>query len=379
MYRIEFDVVIVLTDLFVWSASLFILYTLHCASLCDKKTIQKKMGIQDEMTTTTTKSDSIVVDDEKKAKKKKRKRTNGSKGNDVADEGDTNKHDNDTAAVVETNKDSHKSDADDDDNDDDNDDPTTKSKRKRKRKRKTKTDSAETDATATSSSKSIEASSHDSKLASLDRTIYVEGLPFDATESDVIHWFEARDCDAIEELRLATWHDTGRLRGYGHVVFVSSRAQGLACHGQTMGKRYLTIVPAKAPKVVPTMIVSEMTATTTTVPNPTCRVVFVKNLPYHATEDDILESFQVCGKIVDGGIRIARHSNNTAQSKGFAYVEYKNPEGAQGAVVKASKPFGLAVLGRPVFVDYDDKGGRMKGSYKLQDGRLWTKQYGAKK
>lgn len=360
-------------------------------------------AIQDETTLT---NDAIDEKTEKKVKKKKRKRTSNSKRDGIdEDNGDDKKVKNDNngieldetknvhlvddekevTAVIETNKDIH-SDADDDDDNDD--DPTTKSKRKRKRKRKSKSESAN-DATS-SSSKPIFAEAHDSKVASLDRTVYVEGLPFDATESDVRDWFATRikaddDDNDVEELRLATWHDTGRLRGYGHVVFTKSRDKALACHGETMGKRYLTIVPAKAPKLVPTINASSDVTTSTTGSAPpttnsgSCRVVFVKNLPYHATEDDILQSFQVCGKILDGGIRIARHSNNTTQSKGFAYVEYKNPEGAQGAVEKASKPFGLSVLGRPVFVDYDDKGGRMKGSYKLVDGRLWTKQYGAKK
>lgn len=358
-------------------------------------------AILDETIMTNTNGDEMR---EKKVKKKKRKRTSSTKSEDIDEDNgdnvntkngnngvqlDTTKsvdladNDKEVTAVIETNTEIQ-SEADDDDNDD----PTKKSKRKRKRKRKSKSDTAND--TTSSTSKPLLVESHDSKIASLDRTIYVEGLPFDATEADVRDWFAARIQDDndndIEELRLATWHDTGRLRGYGHVVFKKSRDKALASHGETMGKRYLTIVPAKAPKLVPTMNTSSDATSTTATGNAqpmtnsgACRVVFVKNLPYHATEDDILQSFQVCGKILDGGIRIARHSNNTAQSKGFAYVEYKNPEGAQGAVEKASKPFGLSVLGRPVFVDYDDKGGRMKGSYKLGDGRLWTKQYGAKK
>lgn len=101
--------------------------------------------------------------------------------------------------------------------------------------------------------------------------------------------------------------------------------------------------------------------------------VFVRNLPYAATEEDILENFRVCGKILEGGVRIARN-HSTGQSKGFGYVEYKNSEGAYAAVQKAAKPFGLKVLGRPVFVDYDE--GSMKGSFRNKDGKLWTKEYG---
>jgi RNA recognition motif-containing protein len=103
------------------------------------------------------------------------------------------------------------------------------------------------------------------------------------------------------------------------------------------------------------------------------KAVFVRNLPYDATEDDILENFRVCGKILDGGVRIARN-HSTGQSKGFGYVEYKNAEGAYAAVQKAAKPFGLKVMGRPVFVDYDE--GTMKGSFRDKEGKLWSKEHG---
>ena len=58
-----------------------------------------------------------------------------------------------------------------------------------------------------------------------------------------------------------------------------------------------------------------------------CKKVFVKNLPYDATEGDIHDVFMSCGKIIEGGVRLARNYSNH-QSKGFCYVEFKNPEGA---------------------------------------------------
>ena len=45
-----------------------------------------------------------------------------------------------------------------------------------------------------------------------DRTVYVEGLPFTATDDDVREFFKL--CGTITHLRLARWHDTGRLRGF---------------------------------------------------------------------------------------------------------------------------------------------------------------------
>jgi nucleolin len=172
------------------------------------------------------------------------------------------------------------------------------------------------------------------------------------------------------------WQDSGRLRGYGHVVFDSEESRSKAIQdlsGKNLGQRYLTIQAPKAPRADTTMGATESRNVRDQPEG--CKTVHVKNLPWDATEEDIREVFQVCGKILEGGVRIARNYT-TRESKGFAYVEYKNPEGAHGAVNKAAKPFGMTVKGRPCFVDYDE--GSMKGSFKTADGRLWARQYDSK-
>jgi len=249
------------------------------------------------------------------------------------------------------------------------------SKRKRKRKRKTK---ATDDATVEQSSKNA----NETKLASLDHTVYVEGIPFDCSEEDVKGFFELNQCSDILQMRLPRWQDTGRLRGYGHIVFDTTESRDMAIKdlsGKNLGKRYLTIQAPHIPKPETTMGASssqDIRRENIREQPAGCTIVFVKNLPYQATEDDLLEAFQVCGKVVPGGVRIARNYQ-TRHSKGFAYIEYKNPEGAHGAVQKAAKAFGMTVMGRPCFVDYGE--GAMKGSYKTQEGKLWTKEYPGKK
>jgi RNA recognition motif-containing protein len=52
-----------------------------------------------------------------------------------------------------------------------------------------------------------------------DRTVYIEGLPYDSTDADVSLFFES--CGEIKSIRLPKWHDSDRLRGYGHVQFSS--------------------------------------------------------------------------------------------------------------------------------------------------------------
>ena len=58
--------------------------------------------------------------------------------------------------------------------------------------------------------------------------------------------------------------------------------------------------------------------------------------------------------------------------QGFGYVEFKEPEFALAAVKQASKPFGLTVSGRPVFVDFEE--GKAKMSFRLADGQFLKSQ-----
>lgn len=163
-------------------------------------------------------------------------------------------------------------------------------------------------------------------------------------------------------------------RGFGHVVFASTetRAHALSdkVNGKEIGGRYITIKEANAPRAGTTAGAGQGGIKAREQPKG-CKTVFVRNLPYDANEEHILEAFRTYGKVVDGGVRVVRNHVND-QSKGFGYVEFKTEEGALAAVQRASKPFGLTVMQRPVFVDYDE--GSMKGSFRGKDGQLWSKQ-----
>lgn len=307
-----------------------------------------------------------MLDDEDRREKKKRKRSRKSKKKEGSRHDDEVADDNDNTTDITTEE---KPPSRGKEEPKETIEPEEKPKRKRKRKRKSKTVAIET---GTPLAASID-DQNTSKLTSLDLTVYVEGIPFDCTEEQVKDFFVSNGCEDILQLRLPRWQDSGRLRGYGHVVFDSteSKAKAIAeLSGKNLGPRYLTIQTPKAPRADTTMGAIQSRSARDQPEG--CKTVYVKNLPWEATEEDIRESFQVCGKILEGGVRIARNYT-TRESKGFAYVEFKNPEGAHGAVKKAAKPFGMTVKGRPCFVDYDE--GRMKGSFKTKDGRLWSRQY----
>ncbi|KAL5260457.1 hypothetical protein ACHWQZ_G010555 [Mnemiopsis leidyi] len=70
--------------------------------------------------------------------------------------------------------------------------------------------------------------------------------------------------------------------------------------------------------------------------------VFVSNLSYDATEDDLNETFKHIGSIVD--IRLVKSVNN--KSRGFGYIEFHTREEVMSALELDRVP----VLGRPCYV-----------------------------
>lgn len=93
---------------------------------------------------------------------------------------------------------------------------------------------------------------------------------------------------------------------------------------------------------------------------PGCRTIFVKNLPYDCSEDNLREAFKVYGKI--SSVRIARW-NHTNQSKGFGYVEFVAENSANIAVRKSGE---VVLSGRVTMCDFDT--GRVKGSFRPPPG-----------
>jgi nucleolin len=239
--------------------------------------------------------------------------------------------------------------------------PAEGGKRKRKRKRKKKVQETE-------KTKENEQSER-LDLDPVECTVYVEGIPFDSKPDQVREFFVSNDVSEVLELRLPTWQDSGRLRGYGHVLFGSKKSyeKALALSGKHLGKRYLTIEPANTPKNGG----SQSSVPDSDEPPPKdCQTLFVTNLPYGATEEEISNVFEKHGEIAEDGVRIARNSV-TRQSKGFCYIDFCSPKDAQNVVQAATKK-NLSVTGRVVRLDYDT--GRMKGSYRAESGRLWAKE-----
>ena len=190
-----------------------------------------------------------------------------------------------------------------------------------------------------------------SEVYTNDRTVYVQGLPFGATEDDVRNFFKG--AGDIVSIRLPKWHDSGKLKGYGHVEFKKTEGavKALDLNGEYLQDRYLTIERPMVPRALSnpeTIVPSEKPAG--------CRTIFIKNLPYETTEAEITEIFRVYGPIKT--VRLAVW-NHTGKLKGIGYIDYKREDSAETAVKKSGT---IEMQGRKILADYET--GAPKGSFK---------------
>lgn len=123
-----------------------------------------------------------------------------------------------------------------------------------------------------------------------------------------------------------------------------------AYNKQKIGSRYIDIAESKGRKPQPAKVVEKDRP----VPED-CTTIFVGNLPFEITEDEVGDRFRWCGEI--SSVRLAYNWRNK-QFKGFGYVEFKD----NISVTKSLEMNGKDVKGRNIIVDFES--GQQKGSYK---------------
>jgi cold-inducible RNA-binding protein len=95
--------------------------------------------------------------------------------------------------------------------------------------------------------------------------------------------------------------------------------------------------------------------------------IYVGNLPYDTTGDDLVQLFQSYGTVTSGQVIIDKFSG---RSRGFGFVEMANDDEAQAAIDALNgTPYG----GRPLTVNEarprEDRGGRGGGGGGYGGGR----------
>ena len=195
--------------------------------------------------------------------------------------------------------------------------------------------------------------------ASLPSTIYVEGLPFEWTEEDIRNHFSS--CGEISRVKAPTWHDTGRLKGYCIIDLANQEGldAALSLNGSKVGSkgRYLKVEKS-------TSSGNQVHAAPTS--SEESRTLFIGNLPYEATEDQISNLIlEKLGKVGGergtdtGAIHSVRIVTQDGRSKGFAYVDFASVQ-----LAKKVHAAGLVLLGRTLKIDFNT--GKQKAGFHLR-------------
>jgi nucleolin len=201
------------------------------------------------------------------------------------------------------------------------------------------------------------------------RTVYVEGLPFTATEEDIASFFDSCGSGAIKQMRLPRWQDSGRLKGNGHIEFSSAECvdKALKMNGKYMNQRYVKVERPLPPR---SAIPTAAAPAEITVPAG-CNTVFIKNLPYDVGEKDVEEYFKVFGPITS--VRLARWGH-TNQLKGFGYVAFKRPDSAEICVKKSKLNNAVVFKGRVIICDFETGAPKMSFQRQEQKQKIVQKQ-----
>ena len=184
--------------------------------------------------------------------------------------------------------------------------------------------------------------------------IQIIGLPYETTEAELRQLF-SKFGDIIK-IYLPKYKDTQKNTGHCYIYYATeeSATKSLEMNNYRLGRRYLEIslynmrnnFSHENSKLDPDDIPLD------------CTTAFVKNLPYHVTENMVREKFNPCGDI--NQLRFVYEPNST-KFKGFCYIDFKEHKG----LVKALKLNGNFFEGRKLYVDYEQ--GKPKGNYKNSD------------
>ena len=174
--------------------------------------------------------------------------------------------------------------------------------------------------------------------------MFLGGLPFRATEDEIKDMFKS--CGQVENLELPLNAD-GRASGFGFLTFKSSAAvaKAVAMDGAELQGRWIKIKAADGTEKqkTPGRFGEQRERPAG------CVSVFMGNLSWDVTEENIREFFEDCGEVTQ--VRFAT-DRETGDFKGFGHVQFADEDSTTKAVAKA----GEFVAGRAIRLDYaEDK------------------------
>ncbi|KAM0552534.1 hypothetical protein ACHAPJ_007862 [Fusarium lateritium] len=190
----------------------------------------------------------------------------------------------------------------------------------------------------------------DKKAARSEHSVWVGNLPFYVTPVELRKWLVDNSGGVITEemitrIKLPTNKEPGRdknakpiNKGFAYVDFteIGPKVSAISLTENDLGGRKLLIKDATSfegrPKKEPEPVEENAAEGKTTKERQdtnASRKVFVGNMSFKTTDDDLYRNFEKCGEIE--WVKVATFED-TGKCKGFGWVKFKEPEAAAWAV-----------------------------------------------
>ncbi|KAK2015209.1 RNA recognition domain-containing protein [Colletotrichum eremochloae] len=172
--------------------------------------------------------------------------------------------------------------------------------------------------------------------------VWIGNLPFFVTADDLRKWLIANSGEMITEesitrLHLPSTKQAGRdkpsNKGFAYVDFndVAPKVAAIALTEAELGHRKLLIKDSKSfegrPKKEQETAATAAAAAKEEVPKSS--KIFIGNLSFKTTDDDVWQHFEKCGQI--DWVKVATFED-TGKCKGYGWVKFREPEAAGWAV-----------------------------------------------
>ncbi|KAG6014545.1 hypothetical protein E4U43_006420 [Claviceps pusilla] len=183
--------------------------------------------------------------------------------------------------------------------------------------------------------------------------IWVGNLPFTVTATELKQWLVDNSGgvitdESITRIKIPTSKDPGRdktqkpnNKGFAYIDFVDigPKVAAIALSETALGHRNLLIKDSKSfqgrpakekePEAVETGVQQQRSKNTKEVDPNASRKIFVGNMSFKTTEDDVRRNFEKCGEI--DWVKVATFED-TGKCKGYGWVKFREPDAAAWAV-----------------------------------------------
>ncbi|KAG6013415.1 hypothetical protein E4U54_006773 [Claviceps lovelessii] len=183
--------------------------------------------------------------------------------------------------------------------------------------------------------------------------IWVGNLPFTVTATELKQWLIDNSGgvitdESITRIKIPTSKDPGRdktqkpnNKGFAYIDFVDigPKVAAIALSETALGHRNLLIKDSKSfqgrpakekePEAVETGVQQQQSKNKKEVDPNASRKIFVGNMSFKTTEDDVRRNFEKCGEI--DWVKVATFED-TGKCKGYGWVKFREPDAAAWAV-----------------------------------------------